>query len=144
MRLVADGATYYYRKCELWRSSGHVNGDSAGTSLDYLIFSRLNHIECKNINTVELAQQIEDKKRDAIFLGMGKLLSTTKELGTINPAFHPYYERYMNDDTVEQNNGCYENDHEKYIAALQERVRLQEKKDKEYDEEEKVSTPNQV
>ena len=82
---------------------------------------RLNSIECGITKTLEMMKKIENKKRDTISLGMAKLLSTTEELGTINSAFHPYHDR----------------------ADLQERVRLQQEKDEEHDEEEKVSTPIQ-
>ena len=144
MRLVKVGTQYYYRKCELWRTSGHVNGNSAGTSLDYLIFNKLNRIESGTTKTVEVMKKIEDKKKDAIKLGVEKLQSPTEKLGTMNPAFYPYHQRYLNGGKVGQN-GCYENDYENYVAALQERVCRQKEKDKEHDESSSnVSTPISV
>ena len=66
-------------------------------------------------------KKIEEKMRDEISKGMDKLLLATEKLGTMNPAFHPYYYRYMANKKVGQN-GCHENDHEKYAAALEKQV----------------------
>ena len=140
MDLRLEGDKYYYRECELKRTSGHVNALSGGTSLDYKFYERLKNIESKNINTVELAQQIEKKMRDEISKGMDKLLLAKEKLGTMNPAFHPYYCRYMANKKVGRN-GCHENDHEKYAAALEKQVCLQQDRDEEHDKSSlKVST----